>query len=335
MCGVVPDISCRHSKQILSGVSAGEFRLFYQGTAQGISQYGYAEIDGKKDRDSQRTKGNTIILDAIGELANGDGLCYLEQGGLKGIKVNEAVGNRIVCNETVKLRPGTELFRNYDHRFNIRLDKVKSVRKIRIKIKAWTADRCLWLGSDEDGVQVNLRSEETFEKAQNPQQAERLKQQYLKCGDSDFECESVDLNGEEVLFIPAAAANALRRKLLEELIEAREARREKMLPGHRKPLTSVPVEADWHYNIANQGAKNFYEACGVPVVGACFEKSGFRSGEKDLMHTRYCLLYELGRCRKMQKNEDLEFPLFLVNDKHRFRLEFDCQRCFMKVIKYV
>ena len=206
MCGVVPDISCRHSKQILSGVSAGEFRLFYQGTAQGISQYGYAEIDGKKDRDSQRTKGNTIILDAIGELANGDGLCYLEQGGLKGIKVNEAVGNRIVCNETVKLRPGTELFRNYDHRFNIRLDKVKSVRKIRIKIKAWTADRCLWLGSDEDGVQVNLRSEETFEKAQNPQQAERLKQQYLKCGDSDFECESVDLNGEEVLFIPAAAA---------------------------------------------------------------------------------------------------------------------------------
>ena len=30
------------------------------------------------------------------------------------------------------------------------------------------------------------------------------------------------------------------------------------------------------------------------------------------MHTRYCLLYELGRCRKMQKNKDLEFPLFLV-----------------------
>jgi len=42
--------------------------------------------------------------------------------------------------------------------------------------------------TDEDGVQVILRSEETFEKAQNPQQAERLKQQLLKCGDSDFEC---------------------------------------------------------------------------------------------------------------------------------------------------
>ena len=57
---------------------------------------------GKKIGIVKEIKGNTIILDAIGELANGDGLCYLEQGGLKGIKVNEAVGNRIVCNETVK-----------------------------------------------------------------------------------------------------------------------------------------------------------------------------------------------------------------------------------------
>lgn len=344
LIGKHPGIVRSGSGHILSAFEADPERSFSRGSSdyfirgrhRGLVNMDTPKSMGKKIGIVKEIKGNTIILDAIGELANGDGLCYLEQGGLKGIKVNEAVGNRIVCNETVKLRPGTELFRNYDHRFNIRLDKVKSVRKIRIKIKAWTADRCLWLEvTDEDGVQVNLRSEETFEKAQNPQQAERLKQQLLKCGDSDFECESVDLKGEEVLFIPAAAANALRRKLLEELIEAREARREKMLPGHRKPLTSVPVEADWHYNIANQGAKNFYEACGVPVVGACFEKSGFQSGEKDLMHTRYCLLYELGRCRKMQKNKDLEFPLFLVNDKHRFRLEFDCQRCFMKVIKYV
>ena len=95
------------------------------------------------------------------------------------------------------------------------MDKVKSVRKIRIKIKAWTADRCLWLEvTDEDGVQVNLRSEETFEKAQNPQQAERLKQQLLKCGDSDFECESVDLNGEEVLFIPAASGQCITSEII-------------------------------------------------------------------------------------------------------------------------
>ena len=47
------------------------------------------------------------------------------------------------------------------------------------------------------------------------------------------------------------------------------------------------------------------------------------------------LINQLLEFRKMQKNKDLEFPLFLVNDKHRFRLEFDCQRCFMKVIKHV
>lgn len=79
---------------------------------------------GKKIGIVKETKGNTIILDAIGELANGDGLAIWSRADER-VKVNEAVGNRIVCNETVKLRPGTELFRNYDHRFNIRLDKVK------------------------------------------------------------------------------------------------------------------------------------------------------------------------------------------------------------------
>ena len=114
--------------------SRGSSDYFIRGRHRGLVNMDTPKSMGKKIGIVKEIKGNTIILDAIGELANGDGLCYLEQGGLKGIKVNEAVGNRIVCNETVKLRPGTELFRNYDHRFNIRLDKVKSVRKIRIKI---------------------------------------------------------------------------------------------------------------------------------------------------------------------------------------------------------
>lgn len=339
-----PDIIRCGSGHILSSFEADPERSFSRGSSgyfirgrhRGLVNMDTPKSMGKKIGIVKETKGNTIIVDAIGELANGDGLCYLEQGELKGIKVNAAMGNRIVCNEAVKIRPGTELFRNYDQRFNSRLDKVKSVRKIRIKIKAGTADRHLWLEvTDEDGIQADLHSEETFEKAQNPRQAERLKQQLLKCGDTDFECESVDLDGEEVLFVPAAAANALRRQLLEALAEVREARRESMLPGLREILTSAPIEADWHYNIANRKAKNFYEACGTAVVGTCFEKSALQLGEKDLMHTRYCLLYELGRCRKNQKNGDLEFPLFLVNAKHRFRLEFDCQRCFMKVLKSI
>ena len=142
LIGKHPGIVRSGSGHILSAFEADPERSFSRGSSdyfirgrhRGLVNMDTPKSMGKKIGIVKETKGNTIILDAIGELANGDGLCYLEQGGLKGIKVNEAVGNRIVCNETVKLRPGTELFRNYDHRFNIRLDKVKSVRKIRIKI---------------------------------------------------------------------------------------------------------------------------------------------------------------------------------------------------------
>lgn len=49
------------------------------------------------------------------------------------------------------------------------------------------------------------------------------------------------------------------------------------------------------------------------------------------MHARYCILHELGRCRKIHPNSDLQFPLYLYNDKRKFELEFDCNKCEMKI----
>ena len=93
---------------------------------------------------------------------------------------------------------------------------------------------------------------------------------------------------------------------------------------------AVRTDVDWKFNVVNHLATEFYQQHGAQNVEPGFEKGSAPRG-RDLMHTRYCLLYELGRCRKLCKNEDLQFPLFLYNDKHRFQLEFDCQACFMKV----
>jgi len=103
---------------------------------------------------------------------------------------------------------------------------------------------------------------------------------------------------------------------------------------YQKPFDNKVVykeTIDWHGNVVNRKAKDFYMDHGARQVADGFEKTG-ASGERDLMHTRYCLLYELGRCRKQQANKDLELPLYLYNDKHCFRLEFDCAGCCMKVI---
>lgn len=276
-------------------------------------------------------KGNRLLLDTRETIANGDGLCYLKDGELKGIRVNVAEGNRILCNEPVKASVGTLLYRNYDHRFVMETEKKKSVRKIRTRIEAEEKDLKLILRiQDEDGTRVQLISEAMFEIADNQRQKERILQQLMKCGDSCFVCEEVSYFGR-VLFIPSAELNVLRRKLLDHLMSERENKREVICMQELNASVSYKKEIDWHGNVVNQKAQAFYLEHGVEKVAEGFEK---RTGAEgcELMHTRYCILHELGRCRKKQTNKDLEFPLFLCNDKHCFRLEFDCADCFMKVV---
>ena len=89
--------------------------------------------------------------------------------------------------------------------------------------------------------------------------------------------------------------------------------------------------ADWRLNVVNRLSAEFYREHGVETVEPGFEKEE-RSAGKEVMTTRYCLLFELGMCRKTGKDKVLKFPLYLSNKLGRFRLDFDCKTCFMKVI---
>ncbi len=277
-------------------------------------------------------KDNRLLLDTAETLSNGDGLCYLQNGELKGIRVNIAEGNRVTTNEPVKVAVGTMLYRNYDKRFVTAVENQKSLRKIRIGIVAEEHDGKLKLtATDEDNVKVELESETRFEKANNPQQQERIIQQLKKCGDTSFLCETVHYWGE-TLFIPSAELNALKRRLLDDLMKEREKARRIIRQEPFDETVAYKEIIDWHANVVNQKAKDFYIEHGAREVAEGFEKTGV-SGEIDLMRTRYCILHELGRCRKKCANKDLKFPLYLYNDKHTFRLEFDCNACCMRVVK--
>ncbi len=279
-----------------------------------------------------QVKHNRVRISTQEQLNNGDGLCYLEDGVLKGIKVNGVDGDWVLCNEIPSVKVGTELYRNYDHRFVMALEKAKSVRKISVSMQVKAKEGYLLLECrDEDGVVVNVQSEELFEKANNPSQQERLKQQLVKCGDTDYICDCIEYLSEDVLFVPAVSANALRRILLEKLTEERKLNRSKLEPFTEDKTIQYPTKGDWHLNILNQKAKTFYAEHGVIDAELGFEKSKSQQ-ERDLMQTRYCILYELGRCNKTNKNTDIQFPLYIHNDKHQFRLEFDCKACFMRLI---
>jgi putative protease len=134
----------------------------------------------------------------------------------------------------------------------------------------------------------------------------------------------------------AAQLNEIRRSLLEKLesvLELSYQRVERPLvkTSHPYPLSAI----DYNGNIANEKAKAFYQRHGAELVRWAPEKWGYRGGEA-LMTTKFCMRYAMGWC-KIHQHPTVEVPeqLFLTREHQRLRLEFDCRKCMMKVIKDV
>lgn len=302
---------------------------FLHGRQEGLVNMDSPKSMGKEIGVVKRFSGNSLWVNLKEEIHNGDGLCYFEKGELKGIRINTADGECLVCNEKVAIPPGTILYRNYDRQFDALLSR-ESVRKIRITIQLRVDETGIELSAtDENGNTVYKLIEEKFDKAENPQQEERIKGQLMKCGDSEFVCEEATYEGE-VLFIPSARLNAMRRELLEDLRQERERNREVIRGNAMNDTEHYPLAVDWRCNVVNRKAEEFYRMHGISDVEWGLEKNDGIS-DKVLMDTKYCLLHELGRCMKKSGNADLQFPLFLFNDKYCFRLNFDCRECRMKV----
>ena len=80
-------------------------------------------------------------------------------------------------------------------------------------------------------------------------------------------------------------------------------------------------------NVLNSKAARFYKRHGVTEIGPAAEAGADLTG-KPLMVMKYCLRRRLGLCKKGKEVE----PLHLEDTEgHRFRLEFDCARCVMKL----
>lgn len=160
---------------------------------------------------------------------------------------------------------------------------------------------------------------------------ERVVGQLRKSGDTEYDCCEVEYLDETVLFIPSSVVNGYRRQLLDTLSREREEQRERWVQEPLNRDVKYTGSADWRLNVVNRLATEFYREHGVETVEPGFEKENKRGG-REVMTTRYCLLFELGMCRKTGKDKVLKFPLYLSNNLGRFRLEFDCKNCFMKVL---
>ena len=244
-------------------------------------------------------------------LHNGDGICYSD----KGFAINRIEGDWIYPNNqypipnsqyplakrTLPNSPqgvhypgvGTTLYRNLDTAFIRSLQATRRM-PVDIRFEAIDGGYQLTIGEHSAIYEAELQA------ASNPERAwQTIAQQLSKLGDTDFVASKVEIyahgelcTGSFPYFIPTSQLNQWRREV---------SNRKSAL--QRNNLQRSDLQAKPIYSEASQ---------------------------HPLMTCRYCILHELGHCRKINPMSNEPRYLRLQNGTI-LTLEFDCKRCEMRI----
>lgn len=287
------------------------------------------DADGKiASIDTPKSLGERIK--SISSLNNGDGISFFNKDGLfSGCLINKIEGNRIVPANRMRIPSDAAIYRTYDRKWESMLAAPTARRHIPLHISL-----------DENGITGNTQN--SCVRIPFPIKLEKsrgAKSDVLaplkKLGNSIYYLESLDNRIPADRFIPSSTLTSMRRDLTEALTSSSLSR----YPYYyRKPEDrSYPYPSDkLHFadNVSNRLAAQFYKDHGVKTIDRAIEASpdpSKRGCTVIVMTTRYCILKELGMCRKLGKLKFPE-PLILYSGNISMRLEFDCSRCGMRLI---
>ena len=324
--------------QLDKSFSRGFTDYFLHGRNPGIFNLNTPKSLGEEVGTVKEVRATCLTVAGVKPFANGDGLCYVdEQGKLQGFRVNRVEDNKLFPQEMPRrIRPKTVLYRNFDQAFERAMQKKSAERKIAVDMRLEENNFGFTLTlTDEDGVRVSVVLGREKEIARTSQ-AENLKAQLGKLGNTPFAAEEISIGFTEDWFIPSSELSDLRRRGVERLLSARRI----TYPQERRRWTETvhPFPAkvlDYRGNVMNREAEAFYRSHGVERIAPAFEKDPPRDAV--LMECKHCVRYSMGWCPvHHQKRAPFREPFYLVSaDGRRFRLEFDCKACRMKVLSSV
>ena len=248
-------------------------------------------------------------------LHNGDGICYEDQG----FAINRIEGDWIYPNNQYPLakRPlpnsptgvqlpkvGTTLFRNLDNEF---LHSLRAERRIPVDILFEIIPEGYRLTIGENTADFAAEHQPANN---NSRALQTIIQQLSKLGDTDYIAQDIQVFDHDQLcsdsfpyFIPTSQLNQWRRELI---------------TSHSE-VTSHLQRSD------------------LPTTGeAVLQRSDLPTAGKasyPLMTCKYCILHELGRCRKVHPIPNDPRYLRLQNGT-LLSLEFDCKNCEMRISKH-
>jgi putative protease len=318
--------------------STGSVKLNYKPDLSKSFNRGFTKyfISGRKETvispDLQKSVGEYIgtvkkigrdyfTVDALHDLKNGDGICWINsEGKLEGININTVNREQIFPNRKMPQSTGIKIYRNenpsYEKAVVAGADRLISVR-----------------AEDEDGISAELEFTHDGSVSQNPElNRKNFIKQFSKSGNTIFEVKHIDIKTKVDYFVPVSVMNQWRREILDALLKKRLENYPRTKKVRNNKIPQYPQRhIDRSYNVSNSLAEKFYRKAGAGTVERAYEISD-RDSIKTLMTTRHCIKHHLNACAKFSGTEKLTEPLYLVLKGRKFRLEFDCVNCVMKVM---
>lgn len=307
---------------------------FLNQRAQGLVNTASPKSMGKLIGAITRIGRDYIKTDAEEILHNGDGLCYVENDKLIGLRVERVMDDQIYVSDLARLRQGIVLYRNHDHEFNKQLEADQSIRKVEASIQITEQDDQLHFEiMDEDQLRTVLILPDLPELAKDVAMASKnIVAQLSKSGSSMFHIQEVKIRSEKAYFFRISELNEIRRILFEKLEQVRiiSFARKDSIP-ERQNVTFPKKEVGFSENIANHKAVQFYTDHGVEKQEQALEIGTSKEGQL-LMTTRFCIKYELGYCERFQgTKQGPHEPLYLEDQNRKYLLKFDCKNCMMQI----
>ncbi len=256
---------------------------------------------------------------------------------------------------------GSKIFRNSDLVWQKEVEKSQGNRKMKIDLIFTDTEDGFALSAklhDTDSEYITTYLSTEKEIANNAEKAlENIKNKLSQWGDTEFVVEEfcfgqqdnettrqrdvelhkfpVETYGRMSYFIRASVLGEMKKDLVEKLrtylIEKhRDERERRDITSSQQNIIYPKEHLSYLGNVINKKAREFYELHGVKDIEDGLEKIK-SNDELVVMTTKHCIRYANNICSK-----EIGKPatsLYLVNDKGRFRLDFDCRNCCMKVIK--
>ena len=320
--------------QLDKSFSRGFTDYFLRGRNPGIFSFSTPKSLGEEVGTVKEIRGNYFTVAGVKSFSNGDGLCYIDDNGrLHGFRVNRVENNKLFPQDMPRLKPKTRLYRNFDQEFEKLMQRKSAERKIAVDICLAENNFGFTLSlMDEDENNISLTLQRAKEPARTPQ-ADNLRNQLGKLGNTPFEAKDIKIDLSDNWFIPSSELSELRRNAVEKLLEVRRINYRREVFRMKETKSKFPVSTLTYLgNVMNSSAAEFYKNHGVLKVMPAFEKE--QPKDAVLMFCKHCIRYSMGWCPVHHKvRSPFREPYYLVSsDGRRFRLEFDCKQCQMKVL---